>query len=126
MLTPASLEELKRSRKKPHKYHVADPEKRTFMGVVYHSAAEASYARTLELARMSGELRSVERQHRLPIRINGSRLMTVVIDFKVIDRNSAERWIEVKGKETDRWRLNLRALRICYPEVFAKLEVIRG
>ena len=112
---------------KPHKYGVASSEKRTFQGVLYHSAAEARYARMLSLAQRAGSVEGWRRQVPFPIRVEGGEVLMVVrIDFAVKEKGYRERYVEVKGKETERWKLNLKALKLCYPQVVELLTIVRA
>jgi len=78
---------------------------RTFKGIVYHSAAEASYAAYLELRRKAGDIREWERQVVVKLMVKDRHVCEMQIDFRVREKNGDVRLIDVKGKTTAEWKL---------------------
>lgn len=102
---------------------VAPKEERTFMGRVYHSKAEAHYAARLDLERKAGKIHAWDSQRPLPIIVAGVHICTVLVDFAVVDK-SGTRFIEVKGHETEVYKLKKKLLLACYPGI--RYEVVKA
>ena len=94
---------------------VAQKADRTYAGRVFHSKAEAKQAAELDLLVKCGEVVAWEPQVPLPIRVRGEYICTVIVDFKVYPLKSDPYFIEVKGMETEVYKLKRKLLRACYP-----------
>jgi|TARA_R100001163_G_C5053996_1_gene190550 hypothetical protein len=79
--------------------------KQKFNGRTYHSKKEAAYAAQLELRKLAGEIKHIKPQHRLQLYVEGKLICNYYIDFKVTNFDNTTELIEVKGFETDLWRL---------------------
>lgn len=105
--------------------NVSPKELRTYNGVIYHSKSEAMYAFELDRQKAAGIIHSWEPQIPLPIRLNGIHICNVVVDFRVRDTPAGEwRHIEVKGWETDIYKLKRKLLFAMYGRDF-KYEVVK-
>ncbi len=87
---------------KPNKYGA---KKQTYNGYSYHSKKEAEYAQKLDWRVKSGEVKSWTRQHRFDLRVNNKLICRYFIDFRAELTDGTIEYIEVKGFETDVWRL---------------------
>lgn len=76
-----------------------------YNGRIYHSKAEANYAQDLDLMLKAGELKEIEPQHRISLDVFGKHICNYIIDFKVIHKDDSVEYIEVKGFDTDVWKL---------------------
>lgn len=98
--------------------------KTEYAGNVYDSNAEASQAMELDILKRCGRI-DFHRQHPMPIMVNGKHICTLILDFWVFDHNTAkEYFVEVKGVETAVYRLKLKLLKACYPDV--DLRIVRA
>lgn len=102
---------------KAPRIRVASKLERTYKNVVYHSAAEAKQAAELDLLQRVGEIVEWERQVALPIKLRGIFICAVVIDFKVYRFNADPYFLEVKGHETELYRIKRKLLQACYPGI---------
>jgi hypothetical protein len=98
---------------KPNKYHA---ETSVYNGYNYDSRLEASYAMQLDWLIKAGEIESVERQYKIDITINGEHICNYFIDFKVNYTDKHCEYHEVKGFETDLWRIKWRLSKAVHPE----------
>lgn len=106
-------------RGREHKYGVAPVEARTYNGIVYHSKAEAEYAKRLDLmmkAAGSERVVSWSRQVAIPLAVNGHHVCDYRVDFAVLTADGKMHWVEIKGMETSMWRLKYRLFQVLYPE----------
>lgn len=77
----------------------------TYNGIQYHSKAEAAYAAELDLRKKAGDIKSWERQVKCSIDVNGYHITNYYIDFVIEHNDGSSEYIEVKGFETEVWRL---------------------
>ena len=87
-----------------------------YNGVWYPSAKEAAYAAELDMRVRAGELREWKRQIPIDLIVNGYKIGRYTIDFLEIDKNGGEMWTEVKGAETEAFRLRWKLFDALYPE----------
>ena len=90
------------------RYNKYKAQKQTFRGRSYHSKKEADYAANLEWRKKAGEIKEIIPQYKLDIRVNDKHITNYFIDFKVVLSDNTIELIEVKGFETDVWRLKWR------------------
>ena len=79
--------------------------KQNFNGRTYHSKKEADYAAELEWRLKAGEISEYIPQHPLRLYVNEKKICNYFIDFKVVYPDGSIELVEVKGFETDVWRL---------------------
>jgi len=106
------------------KVTVASKEARTFQGRVYHSAAEARYASELELRRRIGEIRAWRPQPRFRLEVQGHLVCVVMLDFEITERDGSLSYVEVKGWESQLWKLKRKLLAALYPNI--RLKVVKA
>lgn len=94
---------------------------------IYHSKFEAKVADDLEWRRRSGELVKVERQVRIDLRAYGRHIAFYFVDFRVTHGDGTIEYIEVKGFETDTWKIkwSLFEAQLSETEPEAKLTIIK-
>lgn len=90
-----------------HKYRAVPTE---LDGIKFPSKAEAAYFQVLTLAKRSGQLLFFLRQ--VPIAIPGS---TYRLDYMEFWANGEIIWTDVKGFETEAFRVKRRAVEALYP-----------
>ena len=96
---------------------VAAKADRTYNGVVYHSKAEARYAAELDILKKAGVITEWWRQIPFGIKVQGRWICDVVVDFKILDRKEYAYYVEIKGHETEVYRLKRDLLLACYPGI---------
>ncbi len=99
--------------KKPSKYK---NEKTIYNGIKYDSKKEAAYAQTLDLlkkAKGNDRVLRVERQVKMPIRMDNKLICTYILDFRVEYPDRLE-FIDVKGFRTAIYRLKKKLVEAFY------------
>jgi hypothetical protein len=97
--------------------------KTEYNGVKYDSAAEATYAALLDLRMKLGGVDRWTRQHRVPLVVNGVKVCDMVIDFMVWEKAEIGRPVEIKGFETEAYKLKRKLFEALTGE---KLTVIQA
>jgi len=85
-------------------------------GRVYHSKKEADYAMELEWLKKAGEIKEIIPQFKISIDVNGKHICNYYMDFKVIKPDGFIEMHEVKGFETDLWRIKWRLATAIYTD----------
>lgn len=88
-------------------------------GIRFDSKAEARYFDKLKLAQKSGELLFFLRQ--VPIHLPGN--VRYVVDFVEFWADSQVKFTDVKGMETDTFKLKRKQVEATYP---IKLNIVKG
>jgi len=91
--------------------------KQTYNGYSYHSKKEAHYAAELDWRIKAKEIKSWTRQHRLDLRVNDELICKYYIDFRAELTDGSIEYIEVKGFETDLWRLKWKLTKAIFDEL---------
>ena len=90
--------------------------KQTYGGYNYDSKLEAGHAENLDWLKKAKEVKKYERQHKIDIAVNGVHIANYFIDFKVWFTDGRIEFHEVKGFETDLWRLKWKLTKAIYPD----------
>lgn len=96
-----------------NKYHSNSTQ---FQGITYHSKLEAAYAEELELRRMAKDIKSWDRQVKLELKVNGYPIGNYYIDFIVTHNDGSREFVEVKGFETEVWKMKWRILEATFDD----------
>jgi hypothetical protein len=80
----------------------------------YHSKLEAAYAQELDLRIKAGEIKGWTPQVKISLDVNGFHITNYYVDFLVIYKNGDKELVEVKGFETEVWRLKRLLLEATY------------
>ena len=80
----------------------------SYNGVMYDSALERNMAIVLDDHLKSGRLKSVNRQHKIDLVVNGYRVTTHIVDFLVELPDGRFKFIESKGFPTELWRFKMK------------------
>jgi len=99
--------------KRQNKYNSKTKE---YNGRVYHSIKEAAYARDLDLMIKAKEIKSWKPQVRLSLDVNDYHICNYIVDFEVITSDGTKEYHEVKGFETEVWRLKRKLFEALYDE----------
>lgn len=96
----------------------------SYNGIQYHSKFEAAYAADLDLRVKAGDIKGWERQRKLSLDVNGYHIANYFIDFVVIHNDGSEELVEVKGFETEVWRLKWKLAEAIYSDKY-KMTVVK-
>ena len=98
----------------------------TYNGILYHSKKEAGYAQGLDLLVKSGEINGWERQVKISLDVNGKHICNYFIDFVITHKDGTLEYVEIKGFETDTWKLKWKLFEAIYGhDPMTKLTVIK-
>ena len=81
---------------------------------IYDSKKEAKYAQELELRKVAGEIADIIPQYCLRLDVAGIHICKYYIDFKLVLPNGDIEYHEVKGFETDVWRIKYKLAKALY------------
>ena len=90
------------TQKSGNKYHSITNQ---YNGITYHSKLESAYAQELDIRVKAGDIKSWDRQVKLDLKVNGQHICNYYIDFVIHHNDGTKEFIEVKGFETEVWRL---------------------
>lgn len=91
--------------------------KTEYNGFKYDSKAEALYAQQLDLRIRANEVESWERQVPIRMEINGMLICKYIADFKALLKDGTYEWTDVKGIETDVFKLKHKLLKALHPDI---------
>jgi len=106
--------------RKQNKYNAKTKE---YGGRIFHSKKEAAYAAELELLKKAGEIKDYKCQHKLSLDVDGFHICNYYVDFLVINKDGEEELHEVKGFQTQLWRLKWKLTEAIYSDLY-KLVLI--
>jgi hypothetical protein len=86
-----------------------------YNGFWYESNFEANYPMTLDMRLKAKGIDSWERQYPVRIMYNGEKICSLWVDFHVKQNDGSYELVEVKGFETDVYKLKKRLLEIMWP-----------
>ncbi len=92
----------KKPKFKSNKYNAKSS---TYKGITYHSKLEAEYAMILDDMLKKKEIKGWKRQIKIPLDVNGFHICNYYIDFVVEENDGTLNYTEVKGYQTEIWRL---------------------
>jgi hypothetical protein len=87
-------------------------------GIRFDSKREAAYYEQLKLRQLAGDVLMFLLQ--VPLRLKGGT--RYVVDFLVFERDGKARWIDVKGVETQVFRIKKREIEATYP---IQIEIVK-
>lgn len=96
---------------------------REYNGRVYDSAAEMRHAMQLDILLKAGSIRSWYGQEKIPLIVAGVKICTFIPDFRVVHNDGSVEWFEIKGVETQGYRLKAKLFRALHPGM--KLTVVK-
>ena len=86
----------------------------TYKGIKYHSKKEAEYAKKLDLLVKAKKISSWTRQIPYPLVVNGKKIANYIMDFEVVTNDGTRQLIEVKGYETQVWKIKWKLIQALY------------
>lgn len=108
-----NVQEFKNKYVNRNKYNA---KKTSYNGRRYHSALEAAYAQELDWRKKAGEIKEIIPQFKIDIRVSGKHITNYFMDFKVVLNDGKIEMQEVKGMETDLWKIKWRLAIALHPE----------
>lgn len=90
--------------------------RQTYNGYAYDSKLEANYAAQLDLMIKAKEVDKWERQYKISIDIDNVHICNYFIDFKVYFQDGRIEYHEVKGFETEVWKMKWKLSKALYPD----------
>lgn len=97
------------------KYNVAPKADRTALGRVFDSKREMMVALEFEALRKVGEILEIEYQPVIEL-IHRPNRITYRPDFRIVWRNGNEEYVDVKGMQTDVFRLKAKLMAHIHPD----------
>ncbi len=80
----------------------------------YMSKKEAAYAQELDLRIKAHDIKSWKPQVKIDLQSNGYHICNYYIDFEITHNDDLIEFVEVKGFETEVWRLKWKLLESLY------------
>lgn len=101
--------------------------RQTYKGNSYHSKMEAEYAGELDYRIKAKELKRWERQKKIELYAYGVLICNYYIDFVLYHSDGTKEYVEVKGFETNEWRIKWKLFKAMMKEKEprAKLTIVR-
>lgn len=110
--------------KKQNKYHNIS---QIYNGISYDSKKEAAYAKELDLRLKAKDIQSWRRQVSIQLSIYSQPICKYYMDFEITHNDGTIEMVEIKGFQTEIWRLKWKILEAIYekehPEII--LTIIR-
>jgi len=85
-----------------------------YNGIVYHSKKEATYAVELDFRVKAKDIKSWDRQVKVELKIKGKLITRYFLDFLIQHNDGTIEYVEVKGFETDVWKLKWKMFEALY------------
>ena len=102
-----------------HKKNKYSNVRQTYNGHNYDSKMEAEVANKLDIMKKAigkDKVKGWERQYKISLDVNGIHIANYFIDFMVIFYDGRKEFWEVKGMETDLWKLKWKLTKALYPD----------
>lgn len=90
--------------------------KTKYDGRYYDSKLECDYAINLDWRKKAGEIKEIIPQYKISLDVNDQHIANYYMDFKVILADNTIEMHEVKGMETQLWRMKWRLAIALYSE----------
>lgn len=99
----------------------------TYKNTSYHSKLEAKYAAELDLRLRAKDIKSWNRQVRISLTAHGKHICNYYIDFVIEHNDGTMEYVEVKGFDTNVWRLKWKMFeaQMAAEQPMAKLTIAR-
>lgn len=101
--------------------------KSNYKGFNYDSKFEAQHAQELDLRVRVGEIKSFEKQVKIPLYAYGKFIANYYIDFVITHNDGHLEYVETKGYETDVWKMKWKMFeaKINSEDPTAELTVVK-
>lgn len=94
-----------------------------YNGRWYHSKLEAKYAQELDLMKKAKEIKDWIPQFKLSLDVNGKHITNYYVDFLVTNNDNSQELWEIKGFETDTWRMKWRLATALYHDQYEMIVI---
>lgn len=95
-------------------------------GITYHSKLEGKYAFELNARKLANDIKDWERQVKISLDINGRHIANYYVDFLVHHNDGTMEYVEVKGFETEVWRMKWKIFEALYSDKeMTRLTVVK-
>lgn len=84
---------------------------------IHQSILEGDYCNQLFLEKKAGQIFDYTIQHKIEIYVQEKFITSHYVDFKVTKNNLNHEFHEVKGYETDVWKIKRRLVEALYPDI---------
>lgn len=98
--------------------------KQEYNGIKYDSKLEAKAAQDLDWKLKAGLIKEWRRQIKIDLKVNDVHITNYYIDFIYVDQNGTVVYLEVKGFETEVWRIKWKLLCALINEIEPGAELI--
>ncbi len=88
--------------------------KTVYNGIKYDSKKEAEYAFRLDVLKKSGEVNRWERQINYKLEVQGIKICSYRLDFKVYYSDGRIEYVDVKGYRTTEYKIKAKLMRACH------------
>ena len=95
-------------------YNKYGAKKTVYNGITYHSKFEAEYAKNLDWRLKAKDIAGWDRQMKIPLAVNGKHICNYFIDFTIVHNDRTVEHVEVKGMETEVWKLKWKMFLAIY------------
>lgn len=101
--------------------------RQTYNGYSYMSRLEAQYAAELDLRVKAKDIKKWERQVKIDLTAYGKHICNYFIDFVITHNDGSIEYIEVKGLETDLWKMKWKmfSAKMAAEQPRAKLTIVK-
>lgn len=95
-------------------------------GITYHSKLEGKYAFELNARMLAGEIKEWERQVKIDLSVGGHHICNYYVDFAITHLDETREYVEVKGFETEVWRLKWKLFEALYSDLpMTRLTIVK-
>ena len=98
-----------------NKYKVSPKEKRTWNNKTYASKREMEVAKQFWALKSRGEILELEEQPKIELLPKPNKV-SYIPDFRIVWRNGNEEFIDVKGFETDVFKIKKKMFKYLHPD----------
>jgi hypothetical protein len=88
--------------------------KKNYNGYIYMSKKEAAYAQELDLRKKAKDIVDWKKQVKIRLDSNGAHICNYYIDFEIEHNDGLIEFVEIKGFETELWRLKWKLFESIY------------
>lgn len=100
--------------------------KQEYGGNKYDSGFEAKYAAELDLRLKAKQIKSWERQVKIPLDVNGYHICNYYIDFIVYHNDGTTEYVETKGWASEVWKMKWKIFEALYSDLpNVKLTIVK-
>lgn len=89
-----------------------------YHGSSYMSKKEAEYAWELDMRKNGGDIKNWEKQVKLSLDVNGVHIANYYMDFIIEHNDGSFEAVEIKGYETDVWKMKWKMAQALYEEKY--------